>query len=271
MRKGLVGSRHRGSRVAVCLLASAGILVIGPIAAAGATKQVAAIHIGASSDFEMEFGLAQIGADPRINIAMDADVDDEDGVPTLQQLLGFDVLLVHTGPNADEYPYAGGGIGTQLGNVLDDYALSGGRIVFTAFAGQYGLAIDGDIEPMLPYSIVNSGNGPAGAMDLPPLVPSHPALEDVATFQSSYAGSLAVSEAGTVLAQYESSLPLAITNHDDSIMMINAAPTWIPDYSNGTDFARLFANALAIPAPSTSVVCMSALTMLCGRRRPHTR
>lgn len=253
-----MGSRVR---VGMCVVL---LGVGGEFAAAGGGANVAFIHFGVTES-NADFVRTNLEADPRISSASVHAVDHL-GVPNLATLMTFDSILISTTAFSKGFPIDNGGTGTQLGNVLDDYVTNGGRVVFSGFTTLFGTSIDGDIEMMLPFDVVISGSGIAGLIDKSSIEP-HPVFSGVHSFDSSFAGDVAVSVDGEVLARYESFLPAVLTNHDDSIMLINAYAAWIPDYSNGSDFGLLFANALTIPAPATAAAAPLLALAAAGRRR----
>ncbi|RCJ16664.1 hypothetical protein A6V25_30695 [Nostoc sp. ATCC 53789] len=250
------------------VLAGAALLSFGTtlsnISSANAASLVnsAVIHIGV--DDNSLFGINNIvnflQGDGRFSSISNIDVD-ASGVPTLATLSGFESVLVVTDNRVGTI--TGGGFGTQLGNILDDYVIAGGRLVLGAFSGDAGIGIDGDILNLAPY-IPQFGNAPAGNLDFSTANLSNPIFNGVNSFTSDFASIVNLSANGILLASYDSGTVGVATVANNSIIFINAFPGNESDFSNGSDFGTLFANALAaqprdVPEP-TSILGLLAMS-----------
>jgi hypothetical protein len=220
----------------------------------------AVIHMGVDDTgaFGIDNAVNYLSGDARFSSVASIDVDTT-GVPTLGGLSSYASVLVVT-DNRDG-TLTGGGLGTQLGDVLDDYVAAGGRVVFSAFTGNFFIGVDGDILAVAPWASVGF-NAASGPMDLTSA--SDSVFDGVSSFDSTFASDLSGS-AGV------------ITNADHSIMFVNAFPGTQSDYSNGSNFGLLFANALAyegevVPEPSSVVLAGLGGLGLMGlvRRRRRT-
>jgi hypothetical protein len=221
----------------------------------------AVVHIGVddAGAFGIDNAVNFLLADGRFSTVDNIDVD-ASGVPTAQELSAYDSVLVATDNRAGAL--TGGGLGTQLGDVLDDYVMGGGRVVMSTFSGDTGIGIDGDILSLAPH-IPQSGNGSAGSLNMATIVP-HPVFDGITSFQSQFASTLMLSPNGIEIGTYEGGNFCVLTVADDSVMFVNGFPASQNDYSNGSDFGLLFANALAmeggrvrgpsIPIPTMNVI-----------------
>ena len=220
---------------------------------------VAVVHIGVD-----DTGWAGIDnivnyllADGRFSGVDNIDVD-ASGVPTIAQLSAYDAVMAVT--DNRNGALTGGGLGTQLGNVLDDYVIGGGRVVMTTFGADMGIGIDGEIMALAPHQMVQYGNAAAGDLDMTTAVLSHPVFDGVSSFTSSYANGVAVSPIGILLASYTNGQGCILTVADDSVMFINGFPGLAADFANGTDFGLVFANAMAIPVPGAVLLGLLGLS-----------
>jgi hypothetical protein len=243
-----------------------------------AQVDTAVVHIGV--DDTGSFGISNIvsflGGDARFSSVGVIDVD-ASGVPTVGQLSAYDSILVATDNRVGTL--TGGGLGTQLGNILDDYVLGGGRVVMSTFSGNTSLGVDGDILTLAPYVLAGE-NASAGLLDMAGANLAHPVFSGVSSFNSTFASNVNVSGIGILLGSYFSGTEAVLTVADDSVMMINGFPATQFDFSNGSDFGHLFANALAlngqapppVPEPcSLAVLGAGALgAVRAARRRRQT-
>jgi hypothetical protein len=195
-----------------------------------------------------------------------ANIDvDANGVPSAAQLSAYDSVLVTTDNRVGTL--TGGGLGTQLGNVLDNYVLGGGRVVLTTFAGNNDIGIDGQILALSPH-IPTGGNALAGILNMGTAVTSHFAFYGVNSFVSEYASDVSVAPGGILLASYVSGTLGVLTVADDSVMYVNGFPADQFDHQNGSDFGLVFANALApIPEPSSFALIWLAVASTAFLRR----
>lgn len=231
-------------------------------ASAASLVNSAVVHIGV--DDNGIFGINNIvnflQSDARFSSISNIDVD-ANGVPTLATLNSFDSVLVVTDNRVGTT--TGGGLGTQLGNILDDYVIAGGRLVLGAFSGDTGIGIDGDILNLAPY-VQQSGNAIAGNLNFSTANLSNPIFNGVNSFSSEFANTVNLSPNGILLASYDSGTIGVATVANNSVIFINAFPANESDLNNGTDFGTLFANALAaqprdVPEP-TSILGLLAMS-----------
>lgn len=226
------------------LLASAVTLV--PVTAHAVP--VGVVHIGLEGDgqqFSIDQMIDFLGNDSRFDSVTEIDVD-SDGVPTLVDLSAFDALMVTTDSRSGTT--TGGGLGTQVGDLLDDFVAGGGRLVMTAFTGNSSIGVDGEVTAIAPFSSVGN-NAPAGALDLGGIDPTDLLFEGVDNFDSSFASTITLTATGVELAAYESGTPGVITNADGTFLFINAFPGETERFSEtDNDFGQLFANALFFQA-----------------------
>jgi len=126
-------------------------------------------------------------------------------IPTLSQLLTYDVVIAHN--NAD---YADR---TAMGNVLADYVDAGGRLILTIFNFQLGWAIEGRIvtpgySPFLPpgepnhYSWANLGVYQAG----------HPIMQGVGTLSDCYRDRVNLAPGAVLVASWDDGEELVAVN-----------------------------------------------------------
>jgi len=225
----------------------------------------ALIHIGV--DDTGQFGMENIEnflqADARFSSVANIDVDTA-GVPTLAQLSAFDSVLIVTDNRSGDI--SGGGLGTQLGDVLDDYALADGLVVLTAFAGNDLYSVGGQLLAIAPHTVVGA-NANAGDLDFMTADLAHPIFDNVSSFDSTFASDIGVAPGGTLLASYLSGTPAVLTNADDSVRFVNGFPATEDDYTNGSDFGLLFANALVVvPEPTSAWLALLALSAAWRRK-----
>jgi len=215
-------------------------------------SQVAVVHIGVedTGSVGVDNVVNYLSGDGRFSSVDNIDVD-AGGVPTASQLSSYNSILVCTDSRVGAI--TGGGLGTQLGNVLDDYVISGGRVVFTTFSGNSGIGIDGDILSLAPY-VPAGGNSIAGSLNMGTAVLSHPVFDGISSFESTYASEIDISPQGILLGSYNSGEECVLTTLNDDVMFVNGFPCTQADYVNGSDFGLLFANSLAIPEPATMVM-----------------
>lgn len=209
---------------------------------------VGVVHIGLEQDgqqFSIDQMISFLQTDRRFDSVTEIDVD-TDGVPTLNDLSGFDALLVTTDSRSGNI--TGGGLGTQLGNVFDDFVGGGGRLVMSAFTGNSGIGVDGEVTAIAPFASVG-GNAAAGVLDLSLVDPMDLLFDGVTNFDSNFASTVNLSVSGVLLASYESGTPGLITNDDGTFLFINAFPGDNASLNQqGNDFGNLFANALFFQA-----------------------
>lgn len=228
------------------------------LASDAVARDVAIVHIGVaqSGSAGIDNLLSYLSTDSRISAIQTFDVD-ANGVPTVAELSPYASVLVATDGFLN-VPLTGGGLGTQVGNVLDDYVDAGGRVVLTAFAGDGTIGIDGDILSLAPFQ---SGgfNVIPGFIDMSTAAVAHFVFDGVSSFHANYASEISAANGGRVLARYYqfNSTPAILTNNDNSVIMINAFPGSLGDYELGTDFGRVFANALAIPEPNATALIVA--------------
>ncbi len=218
---------------------------------ASAAINTGVVHIGVDNTGPHGISnmLGYLGGDSRFSNVGNIDVD-VSGVPSLSQLSVFDSILVVTGNRAGAL--TGGGLGTQLGNILDDYVVAGGRVVFSAFSGKSGIGVDGQILALAPYVSTGSSNAPAGSLNMGTANTAHFVFDNVSSFQSAHANDIALSANGILLASYHSGTLGVLTTLGDSVMLINGFPATQGNYSNGSDFGLVFANALAGPGTTAN-------------------
>ena len=248
-----------------CRLLSITLLILSVSNSQGAQFDSAVIHIGVVDTGEngIDNIVTFLQADSRFNVVANIDVD-ATAVPTLAQLAGYDSVLIATDSRLGTI--TGGGLGTQLGNVLDDYVLGGGRVVLTAFASSPNIGVDGDILTLAPHSPLGP-NAPAGPLNMGTAVISHFIFQGVSSFASEYAGTIGISERGIKLASYDTGTIGILTVADDSVMFVNAFPGHMASFNNGSSFGLVFANALApIPEPSGVILTVLALLSVGGFR-----
>jgi hypothetical protein len=227
-----------------CAIGLAGVVAISGSAAA--QIDIAVIHIGVDDfgTYGIENAINYLSTDPRFSGIKAIDVD-VDGVPSLDDLMSFAAVMVVTDNRVGVL--TGGGLGTQTGNVLDDYYLAGGRIVMTTFSGTTDIGVDGDILKYTPYSLAGF-NGIAGSLNFAGADLADPSLDGVGSWTSEYNADVNEANGGHVVAYYESG-ELGIARTDDfGIYLVNGFPADEADYLNGTDFGLAFANALAVEA-----------------------
>jgi hypothetical protein len=228
---------------------------------------IAVVHLG--TDITGAYGVSNIEnyltGDPRFSSVVDWNVDTS-GVPAASQLSGFESVLVVT--DANDGTLTGGGLGTEVGNVLQTYVDAGGRVVVGAFGGDANIGIDGGILTLAPYAPVtgaNAGNGTAGDLNFSTADLSNFVFRGVTSFTASYDSNVTLTPSGIALAYYESGDLAVAANPSDSVILVNADPNVAADLSNGTDFGLVFANALAgstTPEPGTFGLMGLALAAL---------
>jgi hypothetical protein len=245
--------------VLACALALAGAA-----GTASAQTRTMVVHIGVdpTGGWGIDNAVNYLMTDPRFSL-----VDSYDALfspPDLNTLLAYDSVLVVTDNRAGTL--TGGGPGTALGNVLDDYYLAGGRVSMAAFSPDAGIGVDGDIAPYLPYT-GPGGNGGAGSMDLANKV-DDPVFDGVLSVSSEYSTAVNLANGGVALAYYFDG-NLAVARSDDfGIYLVNVFPGNQIDYQNGTDFGHLIANSLVARIPSPGSAALLALAAIgAGRRR----
>jgi hypothetical protein len=235
-------------------------------ATATAQFDSAVVHIGVddSGSYGIDNIVNYLLTDSRFDSITNVDVD-ASGVPTVVQLAAYDSVLIVTDNRVGVI--TGGGLGTQLGNVLDDYVMGGGRVVFSTFSGNSDIGVEGDILTLAPH-VPTGGNASAGTLDMGTAVTSHFAFQGVSSFESEYASTITLSGAGVLLASYQSGTPGVLTVADDSVMFVNGFPADMADHMNGSDFGLVFANALApIPEPTTLLLALAVLLQSVSHRR----
>jgi hypothetical protein len=217
----------------------------------------AVIHIGVddTGGYGVDNIVNYLQGTGRFSTLANIDVD-ASGVPSAAQLSVYDSVLVTTDNRAGTL--TGGGLGTQLGDVLDDYVLGGGRAVLSTFAGNVDIGVDGDILSLSPHTPVGP-NASAGTLNMGSAVTSHFVFDGVSSFVSEYASQVSLASGGIVLASYASGTLGVLTVADDSVMFVNAFPADGADHSNGSDFGLVFANALAPPIPEPSSFALIGL------------
>jgi hypothetical protein len=225
------------------LSAALGFFICATVSAQADPIPIAVVHIG--TDITGVFGVDNIETflqnDARFSSVSDLNANVI--TPTLAQLQAFTSILVVTDDRIGQI--TSGGPGTQLGNVLDDYVLGGGHVVMTTFSGNVFIGIDGAILTISPYAPAGA-NAPARGMDL--AGKSGPLFAGVNTFVSTFASTITLANGGLDLADYFSGTLGVVADSNQSIIFVNGFPNDAFDLSNGSDFGRLFANALALPA-----------------------
>ncbi len=227
---------------------------------------IAVVHVG--TDITGAYGVSNIenylSGDSRFSSVIDWNVDTS-GVPTASQLSGDESVLVVT--DANDGTLTGGGLGTQVGNVLQAYVDAGGRVVVGAFGGDANIGIDGGILTLAPYAPVtgaNAGNGTAGDLNFSTADLSNFVFSGVTSFTASYDSNVTLTPGGIALAYYMSGDLAVATIPNYWVMLVNADPNVAADLSNGTNFGLVFANALAgaTPEPGTFGLMGLALAAL---------
>ena len=162
------------------------------------------------------------------------------GVPTLQQLSGYDgLLLALMGPKP---PVA-------FGNVLADYVDAGGGVVVTAASFYPQYAIPGRWSP--DYELVQPGN-PSETMTLGTVVyPAHPIVAGVTSLTNNNYGMrfTALRPGAFTIAQSSNGSPLAagstrLPNRIDLCMSIFSTSVASGGWDASSDGGKLLANAL---------------------------
>lgn len=251
-----------------------GVVLSIPSMAGAAGTDVAVIHIGVddTGPVGIDNAVNYLLGDARFGTVDNIDVD-AGGVPTLGQLAGYDAVMTVTDNRVGTI--TGGGLGTQLGNVLDEYVVGGGRVVIATFSGDTGIGIDGEILALAPH-VPGTPNSTAGDLDISTAVLSHPVFAGVSSFNSTYANTIGVSGIGILLGSYLSGEECVLTVAGDSVMFVNGFPATQADYLNGTDFGLVFANALAltgqpvIPAPGAILLGGIGASLVSWLRRRRT-
>jgi hypothetical protein len=210
---------------------------------------IAVVHVGTDETgaFGAQNAITYLKSDSRFSSVTDINVDTS-GVPTAGQLSQYGAVLAVT-DNRDG-TITGGGLGTQLGNVLDTYYHNGGRVILSAFDGNGQIGIDGNILNDSPATMGGAGNANAGSMNIPAGNPFP--FGKVTSFSSTFASPIGLSAKGTDITNYASGTLGVVTNADNSIMFVNGFPFDQADYGNGTQFGLLFANALAGSNPAVT-------------------
>ncbi len=241
-----------------------GALIVCCAAGTASAIDVAVVHIGVddTGGFGIDNAVNFLSADPRFTTVDAIDVD-VDGVPSAALLAAYDSILVVTDNRVGVL--TGGGLGTQLGNELDDYYLGGGRVVMSAFGGNTDIGIDGDFLGFAPY-VPSARNGMAGSLDFGTADLADPVFQNVGSFSSTFASDVDLANGGILVASYVSGEVGIARTGDRGIYLVNGFPATQADYGNGTDFGLVFANALAIPAPTT-IAPLGVLGMALLRRR----
>jgi hypothetical protein len=208
-----------------------------------------------------------IGSDARFDQANSASLNLSHGLPTLAFLQQFNSVLAFTDSVHVNL--------TDLSDLLGTYALSGGRVVLSTFWGQQagssgGLINSTGFNPLISPDTNAYNSASLGAYDSSSWLMQGVSVLSASYYRGDYFAGL---DAGaTLVASWDDGKPLAAYNASMSVVAITLNPNIAGLGHASGDYARLFANGLAVtavPEPETYAMMLAGLGLLgfVGRRR----
>lgn len=218
-----------------------------------AAPDVLVLHAGVDDTgvFGVENFVNAMIADGRFSSVSQWDADTAgQGLPTLADLAPYDAILATT-DNRSGNPIDPGYPISELGDVLADYADTRGGVVIASFGFDLytsgGIGLWGRIitaySPLVPEDILNA---PAGDIDLATADMSHPIMNGVGAFSSSFANYVSLRPGSDLVASYQNGNEMIAVNTSAggrNVVGFNAFPCGQSDLGD-PDYARAFANAL---------------------------
>jgi hypothetical protein len=144
------------------------------------------------------------------------------------------------------------------GNIIADYAENGkGVVLGFAFFSNAGTVYYGQLEDFM-HTPFTRGGSRFSTIDTigTVLIPNHPLMDGVNQFNTSYAKNVTLNEGATLVATFQSGVPLAgyMDVGNGRIVGIQVCYLLNPRFTNNGDYMQLYRNATVysiIPEPAT--------------------